>query len=156
MKIELLTKHAFAPFGDVIEIAGAEQRTINQGFASRFHDLAKIKMGDGETIVSIFTAIPRPQPIAIKLMERHPLGSQLFYPLQNEDWYVLVCEDPRDGKTYRAFKASGTQGVNYNPNTWHHPLLVTNESRFLILDRKGAGINLEELWLEKNLILSYD
>jgi ureidoglycolate lyase len=154
MKIEKLTKQAFAPFGDVIEIDGAEQRQINQGFATRFHDLANIDMGDGKVIISIFTAMPRPQPIAIKLMERHPLGSQLFYPLHNEDWYVLVCENPRDENSYRAFKASGLQGINYKPNAWHHPLLVMNESSFVVVDRKGAGDNLEEVWLESPLRLT--
>jgi ureidoglycolate lyase len=155
MKIELLTKHAFANFGDVIEIDGAEQRHINQGFATRFHDLANIEIGDGEAIISIFVAIPRPLPIAISLMERHPLGSQLFYPVQVEDWYVLVCEDPLDEKTYRAFKTSGLQGVNYKPNTWHHPLLVASDSKFIVVDRKGDGNNLEEVYLEKNLLLNF-
>ena len=154
MKIEQLTKQAFAPFGDVVEVAGAEQRAINQGFATRFHDLANIAVGNGNAIISIFTAVARPQPIAIKLMERHPLGSQLFFPLQNQDWHVLVCENPQVETTYRAFKASGMQGVNYKPNTWHLPLLVTSESRFLIVDRKGAGKNLEEVWLEMELFLT--
>ena len=155
MKIEPLTKQGFAAFGNVVEMEGAEQRNINQGFATRFHDLAHIDVGDGEAIISIFTALPRPHPIAIKLMERHPLGSQLFYPLQSEDWYVLVCENPHDKKSYRTFKASGIQGVNYKPNAWHHPLLVVSrENRFLIIDRKGAGDNLEEVWLEKELFLT--
>ena len=154
MKIELLTNAAFAPFGDVVEMDGAEQRHINQGFAIRFHDLAHIDVGNGEAIISIFSALPRPQPISIKLMERHPLGSQLFYPLQNEEWFVLVCENPHDEKSYRAFKASGTQGVNYKPNAWHHPLLVTTESKFLVVDRKGAGDNLEEVWLEREFTLN--
>lgn len=149
MKIEPLTKQSFANFGEVVEMEGAEQRNINQGFATRFHDLATIEVGSGEAIISIFTARPRPQPITIKLMERHPLGSQLFYPLQNEEWFVLVCTDPQDKKSYRAFRASGSQGVNYKPNTWHHPLLVSKESQFLIVDSKGAGNNLEEVWLEK-------
>ena len=154
MKIEPLTKQAFAAFGDVVEMAGAEQRIINQGFATRFHDLANIVVGDGQAGVSIFTAIPRPPPIAIKLMERHPLGSQLFYPLQNDDWFVLVCENPHNEKSYRAFRASGQQGVNYQPNAWHHPLLVLQESRFIIVDRLGAGNNLEEVWLEKEFALT--
>jgi ureidoglycolate lyase len=154
MKIEILTKQAFAPFGDVVELEGADQRHINQGFATRFHDLANIDVGNGKAIVSIFTAIARPQPIAIKLMERHPLGSQLFYPLQNETWLVLVCENPHDEKSYRAFKASGIQGVNYHINTWHHPLLVANESRFIVVDRKGEGQNLEEVSLQKVLFLN--
>jgi ureidoglycolate lyase len=96
MKVEKLTKEAFSLFGDVVEIDGANHYTINQGFAERFNDLANIDVSSdgGEVNVSIFTAIARPKPITIKLMERHPLGTQLFYPLQNEDWLVLVCADP--------------------------------------------------------------
>ena len=149
MKIEVLTREAFAPFGDVVEIDGAQHYTINQGFAERFNDLAHIdvNMEGGEVSVSIFTAIARPKPIAIKLMERHPLGTQLFYPLQNENWLVLVCGDPLMESSYRLFQATGTQGVNYARNAWHHPLLVHNNSRFIIVDRKGAGNNLEEILL---------
>ena len=149
MKIEVLTREAFAPFGDVVEIDGAQHYTINQGFAERFNDLAHIdvNMEGGEVSVSIFTAIARPKPIAIKLMERHPLGTQLFYPLQNENWLVLVCGDPLVESSYRLFQATGTQGVNYARNVWHHPLLVHNNSRFIIVDRKGAGNNLEEILL---------
>jgi ureidoglycolate lyase len=155
MKIEPLSKKAFAPFGEVVELEGAEQRQINQGFATRFHDLAKIEVGEGEAIISIFTAMPRPQPVVISLMERHPLGSQLFYPLQNENWFVLVCENPQNENSYRAFKASGTQGVNYYRNTWHHPLLVARESRFIVIDRKGESNNLDEVWLESEIFLSF-
>jgi ureidoglycolate lyase len=82
-------------------------------------------------------------------MERHPLGSQLFFPLQDRPWLVLVCSDPLVTATYRAFEASGRQGVNYARNVWHHPLLVlTDEERFLVVDRKGEGNNLEEVWLD--------
>ncbi|MFO1123497.1 MAG: ureidoglycolate lyase [Hyphomicrobiales bacterium] len=144
-----LTQSAFAPFGEVIETGGTVPVAINQGFAERFNDLARVdvSMEGGTAAVSIFTVRSRPQPIAIKLMERHPLGSQTFYPLQDRPWLVLVCHDPRDPESYHAFQASGRQGVNYGRNVWHHPLLVLEESRFLIVDRKGPGNNLEEVWL---------
>ena len=143
MKIAPLTKAGFAPFGDVIEIDGAQHYPINQGFAERFNDLASV---DVEAVnVSIVVANPRPKPIAITLMERHPLGSQIFYPLQDSPWLVLVCGDPKDSKSFRAFSATGRQGINYARNIWHHPLLVLEvESRFLVVDRKGPGANLEE------------
>jgi ureidoglycolate lyase len=154
MKIEVLTRAAFAPFGDVIEKAGVKPVAINQGFAEKFPDLARVAVGDGQTQVSLFDAIPRPRPIRIELMERHPLGSQAFYPLQDEEWLVLVCGAPADAASYRCFRASGRQGVNYAPNVWHHPLLVFSPSRFLIVDRKGAGNNLEEVSLDKPLFLA--
>ncbi len=149
MKIEKLTKEAFAPFGDVVETDGAEHFFINQHFAERFNNLAHVDESDegGLVNVSIAAATPRPKPIAIKLMERHPLGSQIFYPLQNEDWLVLVCTDPEDETSYRLFQATGQQGINYAKGAWHHPLLVMNAGRFIVIDRKGPGNNLEEVML---------
>jgi ureidoglycolate lyase len=152
MKVEVLTADAFSAFGDVIEIEGSAAITINQGFAQKYVDQAKVDVAleNGCVNISLFTANPRPTPIAIALMERHPLGSQLFMPLQNRPWLVLVCADPKDLSSYRLFKATGQQGVNYHRNVWHHPLLVhDDDSRFLIVDRQGLGNNLEEIWLDK-------
>ena len=144
MKIEPLTKAGFSPFGEVIEIDGAQHFPINQGFAERFNDLALVDVGDVN--ISIVVANPRPRPIAIRLMERHPLGSQIFYPLQDRPWLVVVCGDPKDRTSFRAFSATGRQGINYARNAWHHPLLVLDaDSRFLVVDRKGPGANLEEV-----------
>ncbi len=145
-----LTPESFAPFGEVIDAKTKAPLDINQGFAKRFDDLALIDVSaeQGESKVSLFTASARPLPIEIKLMERHPLGCQLFFPLQDEPWLVLVCTDPHDPTTFRAFSATGQQGVNYARNVWHHPLLVLRrDSRFIIVDRKGPGNNLEEVWL---------
>jgi len=156
LSIEPLTKQAFAPFGEVIETDGVIPLSINQGYAQRFNDLANvdIAMEGGQTNISWFAASLRPVPIAISMMERHPLGSQLFVPLNGADWLVVVCTDPRDVATYRAFAATGHQGVNYARNCWHHPLLVLREaSPFLVVDRKGKGDNLEEYWLDETMQL---
>ena len=156
LSIEPLTKQAFAPFGEVIETAGVSPLSINQGFARRFNDLANIDVAveGGQTNISWFVASLRPVPIAIRLMERHPLGSQLFMPLGGVDWLVVVCADPRDVASYRAFAATGEQGVNYTRNCWHHPLLVLKEAcPFLVVDRKGKGDNLEEYWLDETMQL---
>lgn len=152
--VEPLTKAAFEPFGDVVEVDGATPIGINQGFAERVNDLARIDVaaGQGTVNISLFQAKARPRPIEVKLMERHPLGSQLFYPLQDTDWLVLVCRDPRDATSYRAFRATGRQGVNYAMNVWHHPLLVFSDAeRFIVVDRAGPGDNLEEVWLDQPL-----
>ncbi|MBX9826593.1 MAG: ureidoglycolate lyase [Xanthobacteraceae bacterium] len=149
--IEPLTKAGFAAFGDVIETQGAERVDINQGFAERFNGLAEIDVAaeGGRLNVSLFLARARSGPIAIEMMERHPLGSQLFYPLQDAPWLVLVCENPHQWRTYRAFRATGRQGVNYARNIWHHPLLVLKSNeRFIVVDRAGPGSNLEEVWLD--------
>lgn len=158
LAIEPLTREAFAPFGEVIETEGAHHYPINQGFAERFHDLARMDTGaeNGETIISLFRGKPRPLPIEIGFVERHPLGSQAFYPLQDRDWLIVVArsETPPSAGTLRAFRASGRQGINYARNVWHYPLLVLErESDFLIVDRKGPGNNLEEVNLPEPAFL---
>lgn len=148
LPIEPLSKAAFAPFGDVIEFEGAETRRINEGFATRFHDLARIEPGPGgRAILSLFKATRRPFPITIAMLERHPLGSQAFYPLSRDDWLVVVAEGGAapDLATVRCFRASGEQGVNYAPGTWHFPVLIlVARQDFLVVDRAGPGANLEE------------
>ncbi len=150
LPIAPLTKAAFAPFGEVIETKDAKPKLINDGFAQRFDGLARIDVtAEGGTVnISLFAGSARPSPILIKLMERHPLGSQLFMPLNERPWLVVVCTDPDVPASYRAFSASGQQGVNYARSTWHHPLLVlTDPSPFLVVDRAGPGDNLEEVRL---------
>ena len=150
LPVEPLTGEAFAPFGDVIQRADAEQLVINEGTTVRFHDLAAVDVGgeSGHPLISIFRATPRPRPIAIRMMERHPLGSQAFYPLAPHDWLVVVCRGDAapEPATLRCFRATGEQGVNYRANTWHHPLLVLQPQDFLVVDRGGPGENLDEYW----------
>jgi ureidoglycolate lyase len=159
IRIEQLTKEAFATYGEVVEAAGAREIPINQGYAVRRNALGTVDIAtnSGDVNISLFVAQPRPKPIAIEVMERHPDGSQLFYPLQDRDWLVVVCDDPHQVDTYRAFLATGQQGVNYARNVWHHPLLVLDaDSRFFIVDRKGPGANLEEVFLDKAQALALD
>lgn len=147
-----LSSASFAPFGDIVSEDGALATVINQNFAERYSDLADVDVqaNGGKINVSLMTAYPRSAPIVIALMERHPLGSQLFFPLQDQPWLIVVCTDPYDISSFRAFHATGHQGVNYTRNTWHFPLLVHDSpGRFLTIDRQGPGINLEEAWLER-------
>ena len=77
--------------------------------------------------------------MTLTFLERHPLGSQAFVPLQDRPWLVLVAGDVHEISSYRAFTATGRQGVNYARNVWHHPLLVMDaDSRFLAVNRPFA------------------
>jgi ureidoglycolate lyase len=157
LRAEPLTRAAFAAFGDVLDTSGEPLR-INAGFALRFNDRCAVTIGEGATNVSLFIAKRRELPLQINMMEYHPLGSQAFMPLQNAPWMVVVCTDPDDAGSYRAFAASGEQGVNYAPGTWHFPLITFGEGdRFLVVDRKGPGNNLVEHFLapERCLILNH-
>ncbi|MEE2997699.1 MAG: ureidoglycolate lyase [Pseudomonadota bacterium] len=148
-----LTREAFAPFGDVIQTDGAQRIKINEGTTERFHDLARVDLASrgGHPLINIFRGQPRPQPINILMVERHPLGSQAFIPLRNACWLVVVAppEDAPDPSKLRAFRARGDQGVNYHVGVWHHPLLVLEHNHdFLVVDRGGLGANCDEVWFE--------
>jgi len=148
LAIEPLTRDAFAPFGDVIELAGAQQVPINLGTTIRFHDLARIDVADegGRPLVNVFRGEPRALPFEVTMMERHPLGSQAFVPLAHRPYLIVVAPAGELApERIRAFVTRGWQGVNYAKGVWHHPLLALGDvSDFLVVDRGGAGLNLHE------------
>jgi ureidoglycolate lyase len=143
-----LTKSAFAPFGEVIEIEGSHSFEINNGTTTRFHDLADVQLnGDNaRALVSIFRCQQFHLPITVDMMERHPLGSQAFMPLNNHSFLVVVAEDAEGiPVNLRAFIVEGNQGVNYHANVWHSTLTTfEGVSDFLVVDRGGEGNNLQE------------
>ena len=57
---------------------------INNGYAKRFDEIAKLDTSseNGETTISIFSALKRSFPMKIDMMEKHPLGSQAFIPMK--------------------------------------------------------------------------
>ena len=150
LPVEPLSAAAFAPFGEVVEPAAAKQvYAINEGTAQRFHDLATLDCGaeGGRVIVSLFRAAARELPFAVRMLERHPLGSQAFVPLDPATRYlVVVAGDP--AATPRAFLVDAGRGINLRRGTWHHPLIALDAvADFLVLDRGGAGANCDELTL---------
>ena len=153
-----LTAEAFAAFGDVIEARSDTVININQGTSQRFHDLARVDVafGEGYPLVNIFRASPYPEPLTLSMMEKHPLGSQLFMPLQQHAYLVAVAQtsDQVSAGDITVFSANGKQGVNFQPGTWHHPLLVLVQQDFLVVDRGGKGDNLVEQGLDQSVLIS--
>jgi ureidoglycolate lyase len=147
---ELLTPEMFEEFGEVIEIENARKIPINQGLTTRYHDLCNIDTSDqgGRAIVSVFRTSPLALPHQVRVMERHPLGSQGFIPTAEVPFYVLVGRDnrPMTAEDLTLFVTNGHQGVNIYKNTWHHFQIVLNHTQdFIVIDRGGAGENLEEI-----------
>jgi len=147
-----LTRKAFRPFGDVIDVEGADNFLINNGNCCRFHDLAKVEATgeNARVLINIFRAQPCPLPHSLGMVERHPFGSQAFMPLAPRSFLVIVCpdEDGRPG-TPQAFITQPGQGVNYARGTWHGVLTpIGEEQDFLVVDRGGDGVNLEEFFFD--------
>ena len=150
--VEPLTAEAFAPFGDVIEAAGTPTRMINRGNCGRFDALARLDFAgpEGRPAISIFQAKPYALPLVLDMVERHPLGSQAFLPLDPEPFLVVVAPD-EGGAPGRplAFLTRPGQGVNYHQGTWHGVLTpLESEGLFAVVDRVGAGENLDEYWFK--------
>ena len=149
-----LTPRAFAPYGRIVECGLGEIVPINAGTCERHHALAEISHAAGRTpILSIFRAAARTLPMRVAMMERHPLGSQAFVPMRRTDggtveaWLAVVAPDEggRPGAPV-AFLARGHQGVSYDANVWHHPLIALDaRSDFLVADSRGEAANLEEV-----------
>jgi ureidoglycolate lyase len=161
LKAEPLTAEVFAPFGDVIQTAGRAPRVINEGTCERFDDLASVDVlaNGGRPLMSIFKAAPRPLPFEVRVLERHPLSSQAFYPLDGVPFLVVVADDGDAGTPWsnriRAFRAAGDQGVSYRRNTWHHPLLAIGQtSHFLVVDRGGPGDNCDEVAVDPVVLVT--
>jgi len=153
-----LTAEAFAPFGEVIEVADQTAVMINDGNTERYDSLAKVECaGEGDVaVINIFRAQPRELPMRIRMMEKHPLGSQSFHPLSGEPYLVLVAnpvEHP-EPKDLQLFLAQANQGINYRANTWHHPILGLNKvCDFLVVDRKGEDHNCDEFYFDDDMII---
>ena len=142
-----LTPEAFAPFGDVLDAAGAPDRMINDGLCGRHHDRARLDFGPGGRAgISIFDARPRTLPYRFDLVERHPDGSQAFLPLTGHPFLVIVAADTGDRPgPPRAFLTAPGQGINFLRGTWHGVLTPLHApGLFAVVDRIGPTPNLQE------------
>lgn len=147
-----LTREAFRPYGDVVQVAESRHYTINQGWAERYADMAGLDLldGNGTPNVGIVRAKARPMPLKVELMERHPMSTQLFIPLAPRPFLVLVAApgDPLRPENIMGFKTMAGQGVNYGRGVWHHPLIALDQSTdFLVVDRHGKDENCDEVSL---------
>ena len=155
-----ITKENFSKFGDMITTADIKPIEINEGYAKRFDGIANLNtsIDNGETTICIFSALKRSFPMKIDMMEKHPLGSQAFIPMKQTTFLVLVAPEGNkpDLSKIEAFIVPPQIGVNYNPGTWHFPLIATEDMNFLVVDRKGSGDNLVIKNIEKEeVILEY-
>ena len=155
-----ITKENFSKFGEMITTNDIKPLEINNGYAKRFDNIAKIDTSsdNGKTTISIFSALKRSFPMKIDMMEKHPLGSQAFIPMKETTFLTLVAPEGEkpDLKKIESFIVPKGIGVNYKANVWHFPLISTEDMNFLVVDRKGSGDNLVvENLSDKDISLKY-
>ena len=146
IKPKKITSKNFKKFGEIISTKKIKPININNGYAKRFDSLCKINtsLKKGNTIMSIFSTRKRKFPMNIKMMEKHPLGSQAFIPMKETKFLVFVAPKGKkpNVKKIESFIIPKQTGINYKPGIWHFPLISTKNMNFLVIDRKGIGNNL--------------
>ena len=146
IKPKAINKENFKKFGDMITTDNVKPLEINDGYAKRYDGIAYLdtKKDNGESIISIFSALKRSFPMKIDMMEKHPLGSQAFIPMKDTTFLAFVAPagDKPDLNKIESFIIPKGIGVNYNPGIWHFPLISTEDMNFLVVDRLGDGDNL--------------
>mgnify|MGYP003389342615 FL=1 len=146
IKPKPITKENFKRFGDMITTADIKPLEINDGYAKRYDGIANLdtKKDNGESTISIFSALKRSFPMTVDMMEKHPLGSQAFIPMKETIFLTFVAPegDLPDLNKVESFIVPKGIGVNYNPGIWHFPLISTEDMNFLVVDRLGSGNNL--------------
>ena len=161
IKPKNITKENFSIFGDLISSNNIKPMDINSGYAKRFDNLANINTSkdNGKTIVSIFSALKRSFPMKIDMMEKHPLGSQAFMPMKETTFLAFVAPPgnlPEINKI-KSFIVPPKNGINYKPGIWHFPLISTENTNFLVIDRKGSGKNLIiHNFSKEKIVLKYE
>ncbi len=141
---ERLTRESFRAFGNVIEDGAGDNIQINDARFDRFMNLADVDIRGEDSYINISIMrcrIASELPLAITLLERHPLGSQAFMPLQAEPFFVVVAApgDKPDAASLRAFVSNGHQGINLHCGVWHMPLIgMQVGQRFLVVDCGNA------------------
>ena len=146
IKPKAINKENFKKFGDMITTDDIKPLEINDGYAKRYDGIANLdaKKDNGESIISIFSALKRSFPMKVDMMEKHPLGSQAFIPMKETTFLAFVAPEGAkpDLDKVEAFIIPKGVGVNYNSGIWHFPLIATEDMDFLVVDRKGEGDNL--------------
>ncbi len=131
----VLEDSAFEPYGDITE-RGAPV-LANEGYATRADGTFPFAMPDTESCgsasledprlcLSTFELAPRPAPVEITMLERHPHSPQAFYPHGNARALIVVATPHPDGSvneaTLKAFVSVEGQGFAYRPGIWHAAL----------------------------------
>ena len=91
--IDIISNANFSEFGDFINPYGRKPEDINTNTTKSYFDLANIEIlgDDNKARLNLFDAKKREFPLMIDMLEQHPFSSQVFLPLGNNPFFVIVC-----------------------------------------------------------------
>lgn len=141
---------AFSRFGVLVDSAGKTPEQINAGTTRRYADLASLDVCDGnrgDPRLHLYLASARQFPLKVERLERHRRGSQVFIPLNNQSFVIVVAPGPEepDWAAMQAFIVQAGQIVVLNRGCWHHGLIALNEGdRFAVIETGAYRSDTEE------------
>ena len=139
LQINKISRENFSKYGQLITTQNLDSKDINEETTKSFYDLVNIEIygEDKECRVNIFKSTKRIFPLEINMLENHPLSSQAFIPLQHTKFIVVVAPvaNTPDINLIEAFYVSSEEGINFKPKVWHFPLIATENSNFLTIDK---------------------
>ena len=144
INVQNITSSVFANYGYVLDYNTVQPTLINQDTCLKYcFDLDfNFSVMDDKYRLKIYIADKYEQPIKIETMERHPLGYQLFYPITDCPYIVVVApgsEEP-DENLIEAFYVQTGVGVMIRCGIWHHSLLaLCNKAKYIVLENDVPG-----------------
>ncbi len=125
LKVQPMTREAFAPFGVLIDSRGS----------------VEIDLCDGRPSLTGATAEPR--PMKFDFMARHRRTMQVFSPLAQSQSVIAVAPpsagDAPEIEKVAAFLVNGRLPYAYHKGTWHTPPFPVAEwASYLVVDRSGT------------------
>ncbi|HEX8472492.1 MAG TPA: ureidoglycolate lyase [Pyrinomonadaceae bacterium] len=125
LKVQKMTREAFAPFGVLIDSRGAWE----------------VDLGDG--VPSLTGATSERRGLEFDFMARHRRTMQVFSPLASSQ--AIICVAPPnadvapDAGSVVAFFVDGRLPYAYHKGTWHTPPFPVGEwYSYLVIDRSGT------------------
>ena len=125
LKVQPMTREAFAPYGVLIDSRGS----------------VEIDLGEGKP--SLTGATSERRPLQFDFMARHKRTMQVFSPLASSR-FVIAVAPPNDGaapdiESIVAFLVDGRLPYAYHKGTWHTPPFPVGEwASYLVVDRSGT------------------
>ena len=125
LKVQPMTREAFAPFGVLIDSRGS----------------VEIDLCEGRPSLTGATAEPR--PMKFDFMARHRRTMQVFSPLAQSQSVIAVAPpsagDAPEIEKVAAFLVDGRLPYAYHKGTWHTPPFPLKEwASYLVVDRSGT------------------
>ncbi|MDM9627901.1 ureidoglycolate lyase [Rhizobium sp. S152] len=126
-----ITEQAFAPFGQLVRRPDRAGQSIDL-----VKELANLRDHAGAKL-SVVAVASTELPLDATQMERHIHSSQAFIPVDCDRYLIMVAPHGGDGQPdasqLHAFIVPGDLGINYKPDTWHHPITALGRTATFVV-----------------------